>query len=384
MSDHITTPPPASPPALRPVRTPARLTAVALGLAGAAWALRAVWEIRLDVTGEPASGPPDQGGGEHRPLTSLENAYHLISSAGGITAAICAVLFIVWLDNVRDNARELSGRRPRYSGFWLYAGWLIPLGNLWIPRRIVADAHQDSAPGERLPRSLNVWWALWLLGMFGGGGLMYAGRHGQAPQARHHGLRVVHERRCHAGAFRHRDPHRLGAHTALHRVRHAVDEDRGRLHAADLHGGRRRLGHDVGPDVDLLVGRRELDVELDLVIGLDVVLVVLFLVLDVHLGRLGHLRDLSVHGHLGFGHLDGVDVPVRDLPARPGVRELSGPPAQAASPAAESGPAVAPPYCNQPSAYRSCTAVTARTTKTPATAAPTTAASAASSIHTSV
>ncbi|MFE0521331.1 DUF4328 domain-containing protein [Streptomyces sp. NPDC058954] len=174
MSDHITTPPPASPPALRPVRTPARLTAVALGLAGAAWALRAVWEIRLDVTGEPASGPPDQGGGEHRPLTSLENGYHLISSAGGITAAICAVLFIVWLDNVRDNARELSGRRPRYSGFWLYAGWLIPLGNLWIPRRIVADAHQDSAPGERLPRSLNVWWTLWLLGMFGGVGLMYA------------------------------------------------------------------------------------------------------------------------------------------------------------------------------------------------------------------
>ena len=174
VSDHIVTPPPTPLPALRPVRTPARLTAVALGLAGAAWALRAVWEIRLAVTGEPASGPPDQGGGEHRPLTSLENAYHLISSAGGITAAICAILFVVWLDNVRDNARELSGRRPRYSGFWLYAGWLIPLANLWIPRGIVADVHQDSAPGERLPRSLNVWWALWLLGMFGGVGLMYA------------------------------------------------------------------------------------------------------------------------------------------------------------------------------------------------------------------
>ncbi|MFE7856874.1 DUF4328 domain-containing protein [Streptomyces sp. NPDC057403] len=174
MNDHIATPPPTSPPALRPVRTLARLTAVALGLAGAAWALRAVWAIRLALTGEPASGPPDQGGGEHRPLTSLENGYHLISSAGGITALICAILFVVWLDNVRDNARELSGTPPRYSGFWLYAGWLIPLANLWIPRRIVADVHQDSAPGERLPRSVNVWWALWLLGMFGGVGLMYA------------------------------------------------------------------------------------------------------------------------------------------------------------------------------------------------------------------
>jgi hypothetical protein len=177
VNDHIASPTPGSgpapAPALRRVRGIARLTVAALALCGVAWAARAVWEIRLAVTGEPASGPPDLGGGEHRPLTSLEDSYHLVSSVGGFTALICAVVFLLWLDNMRDNARTLSGRRPRYSGFWLYAGWLIPLANLWIPRRLVAYAHQDSAPGERLPRSVNVWWGLWLVGMLSGVGLMY-------------------------------------------------------------------------------------------------------------------------------------------------------------------------------------------------------------------
>ncbi|MBY8343001.1 MULTISPECIES: DUF4328 domain-containing protein [Streptomyces] len=178
MNDH-TTPPtpddvPAPVPALRRVHGVGRCTVALLALAGVAWAVRAVWEIRLAVTGEPASGPPDQGGGVHRPLTSLENSYHLVGDVGAATALICAIAFLLWLDIVRDNARTLSGRSPRYVGFWLYAGWVIPVANLWIPRGIVADAHQDSAPGERLPRSLNVWWGLWLIGLISGVGLMYA------------------------------------------------------------------------------------------------------------------------------------------------------------------------------------------------------------------
>lgn len=175
VNDHITPRPPdqTPDPVLRGVRGSARLAVVSLALAGAAWAVRAVWEIRLAVTGEPASGPPDQGGGQHRPLTSLEDSFHLVNTAGGITALLCAIVFLLWLDNVRDNARTLSGQQPRHSGFWLYAGWLIPVLNLWIPRGIVADVHQDSAPGERLPRSLNVWWALWLIGLISGVGLLY-------------------------------------------------------------------------------------------------------------------------------------------------------------------------------------------------------------------
>lgn len=141
-----------------------------LGLAGGAWAVRALWEVRLHVSGEPVSGPPDQGGGVHRPLTSLEDSYHLVSAAGGFAALLCAAAFLVWLGRVRDNARQLSGTTPHFAGLWLYLSWVVPIANFWIPRGMVAEAFRDSAPGERLPRSVNIWWTLWLIGVFGGFG----------------------------------------------------------------------------------------------------------------------------------------------------------------------------------------------------------------------
>ncbi|WP_141206006.1 DUF4328 domain-containing protein [Streptomyces griseorubiginosus] len=160
-------------PALRPARGSARLAVAGLGLAGAAWALRAVWQVRLAVAGEPASGPPDQGEGRHRPLTALENSYHLVSAAGDLLVLLCAALFIGWLWRMRDNARALSGEPPRYAGIWVYASWSVPIVNLWFPRGIVADIHHKSAPGRKLPAVVNVWWALWLVGLVTGVGLTY-------------------------------------------------------------------------------------------------------------------------------------------------------------------------------------------------------------------
>ncbi|WP_020134335.1 DUF4328 domain-containing protein [Streptomyces sp. 351MFTsu5.1] len=160
-------------PALRPAHGSARLAVAGLTLAGAAWALRAVWQVRLAVAGEPASGPPDQGEGRHRPLNALENSYHLVSAAGDLLVLLCAALFIGWLWRMRDNARALSGEPPRYAGIWVYASWVVPIVNLWFPRGIVADIHHKSAPGRKLPAVVNVWWALWLVGLVTGVGLMY-------------------------------------------------------------------------------------------------------------------------------------------------------------------------------------------------------------------
>jgi hypothetical protein len=84
------------------------------------------------------------------------------------------VAFLGWLWRVRDNAGVLSGRPPRYSWIWVYAGWVVPVANLWVPRGVIADVHRSGAPGERLPRALNWWWGLWLAGMLGGVGLMYS------------------------------------------------------------------------------------------------------------------------------------------------------------------------------------------------------------------
>lgn len=146
----------------------------ALVLAGAAWVARALWHVRLAAAGVPASGLPDQGDGRHRPPTALEDAYHVVSALGDMVTVLCAITFLIWLSRVRDNARALSGQPPRYAWPWVYAGWIVPIANLWVPRGIVADIHRASAPGERLPRSVNWWWGLWLAGMLSGVGLMYA------------------------------------------------------------------------------------------------------------------------------------------------------------------------------------------------------------------
>nr|WP_037687066.1 DUF4328 domain-containing protein [Streptomyces durhamensis] len=158
--------------AYRPVQVTGRLAVGGLLLAGLAWVVRGAWEIRLAGAGEPAAGPPDQGDGVHRQLTSLENSYHLVTSAGGVLVFLCAMLFLSWLFRLRDNARALSGDTPRYLGIWVFLGWFVPLVNLWFPRGIVADAFRSSAPGRRLPRSVDVWWGLWLIGMISGVGIV--------------------------------------------------------------------------------------------------------------------------------------------------------------------------------------------------------------------
>ncbi|MFF5365765.1 DUF4328 domain-containing protein [Streptomyces sp. NPDC013187] len=162
------------PPSLRPVRGAARCAVAALVLAGVVWVARALWEIRLAAAGEPASGPPDQGGGVHRPPNTLEDSYHLVTSVGGAVTAVCAIVFLLWLDRMRDNATALSGEAPRYGYGWLWVGWIVPVMNLWIPRGLVADVHRSVFPERRLPAVVNWWWGLWLAGLAGGVGIVYA------------------------------------------------------------------------------------------------------------------------------------------------------------------------------------------------------------------
>lgn len=159
---------------LRPVRGTARVAVAALALTAVAWVVRAVWHVRLAVAGMPASGPMDQGGGRHRLPTGLEDGYHIVDTLGSGITVLCAAMFLNWLWRVRDNARAFSGERPRYSGIWVYVGWVVPVMNLWVPRGIVVDVHRASAPGERLPDVVNWWWGLWLAGLAGGVGLIYA------------------------------------------------------------------------------------------------------------------------------------------------------------------------------------------------------------------
>lgn len=89
-----------------------------------------------------------------------------------VVLAATAVVFIVWMwRSVKNN--ELLGRiRPRYTAGWSIGGWFIPIGNLWIPVRIMHDLWQGSDPevsnsrdwrGLRRTALVGWWWGSYLV-----------------------------------------------------------------------------------------------------------------------------------------------------------------------------------------------------------------------------
>jgi hypothetical protein len=74
------------------------------------------------------------------------------------------VLFLIWFRRARINAERgawQSRARP-----WTLWGWIVPLGNLWIPFQIMRDIWRASLAPESRTRTtslLAVWWASYLL-----------------------------------------------------------------------------------------------------------------------------------------------------------------------------------------------------------------------------
>lgn len=79
--------------------------------------------------------------------------------------AATVILFLVWFRRARINA-ERSSWRQRRARAWAFWGWLIPLGNLWIPFQLMGDIWRAGLPPERRARTAwlpAVWWVSWLL-----------------------------------------------------------------------------------------------------------------------------------------------------------------------------------------------------------------------------
>ncbi|MGW5480217.1 DUF4328 domain-containing protein [Streptomyces sp. NPDC004008] len=62
------------------------------------------------------------------------------------------------------NARVLSPAAAAGSDAWAVPAWLVPVVNLWVPRRLLLDVRRvgDGASGTA-PREglVNAWWAAW-------------------------------------------------------------------------------------------------------------------------------------------------------------------------------------------------------------------------------
>lgn len=96
------------------------------------------------------------------PGRHAENTVTDLARAG---LAATVILFLVWFRRARINA-ERSSWRQRRARAWAFWGWLIPIGNLWIPFQLMGDIWRAGLPPERRASTAwlpAVWWVSWLL-----------------------------------------------------------------------------------------------------------------------------------------------------------------------------------------------------------------------------
>jgi hypothetical protein len=81
---------------------------------------------------------------EARGLTTQAGLIALVYLLGLLAAA---VVFVVWLWQVRSNVELVAGAASQRLGRgWAIGGWICPIVNLWFPFRYVVDVWRASAP----------------------------------------------------------------------------------------------------------------------------------------------------------------------------------------------------------------------------------------------
>jgi len=153
---------------------------VLLGGAAAALVFRLLVDAHRGLThGLPAT----------RVITHSDLALATVVGAGMvISAASSGLLFSVWMFAAYHDVGALGVRR-RWATGWAVGSWLVPLANLWWPKRIVDEmwfgSDRTVPPGSSVhPRAttplVSTWWVLLLLGgalpVLGWGGYLATGQ----------------------------------------------------------------------------------------------------------------------------------------------------------------------------------------------------------------
>jgi eukaryotic-like serine/threonine-protein kinase len=98
----------------------------------------------------------------------------LLSAYGflGLCYVGAGAAFLGWFHRVYRNLPRLGVWPQRFDSGWAVGAWLIPLVNLWQPKRAVNDAWRGSepTPGPKrlddhphVPTIVHVWWAAWVV-----------------------------------------------------------------------------------------------------------------------------------------------------------------------------------------------------------------------------
>ncbi|MFD4114127.1 DUF4328 domain-containing protein [Streptomyces niveus] len=94
--------------------------------------------------------------------------YNLSGSLQSVFYLFTGIVYVCWLYRLRDNAEVFAPGTHRRRRGWTGWGWLIPVVNLWFPRRIHLDIreasrstgpHSPDWPGRGL---INLWWGFWV------------------------------------------------------------------------------------------------------------------------------------------------------------------------------------------------------------------------------
>lgn len=96
-------------------------------------------------------------GVEVRPYTPAPLS--TLSSATSLPTLVIGVLFVIWFHRAATVALRL-GRPARRSPGWAVGGWLIPIGNFFLPYQSARDLFRQDEHGRRVVKH---WWTAYLV-----------------------------------------------------------------------------------------------------------------------------------------------------------------------------------------------------------------------------
>ncbi|BCJ70959.1 hypothetical protein CS0771_05030 [Catellatospora sp. IY07-71] len=76
--------------------------------------------------------------------------------------AVAAVLLIIWLWRARKNIDAFPEASAEYKPGWAIGGWFVPIGNFFIPLRVMRDVAEGSLRRDWVNAAVYAWWAAWL------------------------------------------------------------------------------------------------------------------------------------------------------------------------------------------------------------------------------
>lgn len=151
------------------LRSPVGLGRAAVAGLGAVIAtdLFGLWAdlVMYDVAGDLMNGSVADGRADR-----ADRVYALAGTVQTVALVVGAILFLCWFHRVRVNAEVFDPHGHSKRRGWAIGGWVVPIVNLWFPRRVTLDIWNASSPwGVPRPHGLvNTWWTFWVIALLSG------------------------------------------------------------------------------------------------------------------------------------------------------------------------------------------------------------------------